>query len=80
VVTVILSDFSRSLPGSDHAPNLTATVIGNRVKQGTTGRVDGAVALPAGTAGIPGLWAYVAKVAGVSTEPFGPNPHPLVAT
>lgn len=78
VVTVIFSDFSRSLPGSDHAPNLTATVIGNKVKQGTTGKVTSAVALPAGTPGIPGFWAYVAKAAGVTAEPFGANPHPLV--
>ena len=28
VVTVIMGDFSRSLPGSNHQANLTATVIG----------------------------------------------------
>jgi uncharacterized protein (DUF1501 family) len=79
VVTVIFSEFSRSLPGSDHAANLTATVIGNRVKQGTTGRVDASVRLPAGTASIPGFWAYVGQAAGLATEPFGKNPHPLIA-
>jgi hypothetical protein len=34
-----MGDFSRSLPGSDDQPNLTATVIGKYVRVGTTGRV-----------------------------------------
>jgi hypothetical protein len=75
VVTVIMGEFSRSLPGSNHQPNLTATVIGKRVKLGTTGRVDSDVGLPAGTPGIEGFWAYLAAVLRAPGTPFGANPH-----
>jgi hypothetical protein len=78
VVTVIIGDFSRSLPGSNHQSNLTATVIGKYVKLGTTGRVDSDVGLPSGTPGIQGLWAYLAAVLGAADQPFGANPHNLV--
>ena len=74
VVTVILGDFARSLPGSDHQPNLTATVIGKYVRQGTTGRCDANVGLPQGTPSIGGLWAFVAAAARAPAA-FGANPH-----
>lgn len=80
VVTVIVGDFSRSLPGSNHQANLTATVIGKYVKLGTTGRVDSDVGLPNGTPGMNGLWAYLGAVLGASGQPFGANPHNLVLT
>lgn len=78
VVTVIMGDFSRSLPGSDHQANLTATVIGKYVKLGSTGRVNANVGLPAGTPGIQQFWAYLAAVLGAKDRPFGANPHDLV--
>jgi hypothetical protein len=78
VVTVIIGDFSRSLPGSDHQANLTATVIGRYVRLGTTGRVNNNVQLPAGTPGVQGLWAYLGAVLGAKSNPFGANPHDLV--
>jgi hypothetical protein len=78
VVTVILGDFARSLPGSDHQPNLSVTVIGKYCKLGSTGNVNANVGLPAGTPGIDGLWAYLAAVAGATGSPFGANPHDLV--
>jgi Protein of unknown function (DUF1501) len=78
VVTVIIGDFSRSLPGSNHQANLTATVIGKHVQLGTTGRVNADVGLPQGSPGIQGLWAYLSAVTGVTTNPFGTNPHGLV--
>jgi hypothetical protein len=77
VVTVILGDFARSLPNSDHQANLTVTVIGKNVKQGTTGRTNANVGLP-NAPGIDGLWAYLAAVLGVAGTPFGANPHALV--
>ena len=77
VVTVILGDFSRSLPGSNHQANLTATVIGKYVKLGTTGRVTSDVGLPSGSPGIQGLWAYLSAVLHTATKPFGANPHGL---
>jgi len=50
-ISVILhGDFARSLPGSDHAPALSALVIGPNVKVGTTGRVSADVTLPPASA------------------------------
>jgi hypothetical protein len=78
VITVIMGDFSRSLPGSNHQANMTATVIGKYVKLGTTGRVTADVGLPSGSPKIDELWAYLGAVAGASGSPFGANPHNLV--
>lgn len=78
VVTAIFGDFSRSLPGSDHQRNLTATVIGKYVKGGTTGRVAANVSLPSGTPSVGGFWSYLAAVARAPQNPFGANPHALV--
>jgi hypothetical protein len=75
VVVSIIGDFSRSLPGSDHQGNLTATVIGKNVRQGTTGHVDSNVGLPGGSPGITEYWAYLAAVCQCPSQPFGVNPH-----
>lgn len=75
VVTAIIGDFARSLPGSDHATALSATVIGKYVKVGTTGKVDASVRLPSGSPGPQQFWAYLADVLKVPTQPFGANPH-----
>lgn len=75
VNVVIMGDFSRSLPGSDHAAGVSATVIGKNVRVGTTGRVDGGVRLAAGTPQGLGLWAYLSRLTNVSYQPFGTNPH-----
>jgi len=78
IVVAIVGEFARSLPGSDHQPNMTGTVIGKYVKVGTTGRTDRGVGLPPGTPGIAQFWAYVAKALRVPGDPFGPNPHALL--
>jgi hypothetical protein len=78
VVVVIMGDFSRS-PANDHARNLTATVMGKYVKVGTTGRVNDRVQLQTGAPGPQQFWAYLAKALKVPTEPFGPDPHGLIA-
>ena len=78
VVVVLLGDFSRSLPGNDHQANLSISVMGKYVKVGTTGRVNSAVGLAAGTPSSEGMWAYLAAVAKAQGTPFGPNPHALV--
>ncbi|MFL5318500.1 MAG: DUF1501 domain-containing protein [Myxococcaceae bacterium] len=75
VVTAIIGDFARSLPGSDHATALSATVIGKYVKVGTTGRVSANVTLPSGSPGPQEFWAYLADILKVSSQPFGSNPH-----
>ena len=79
VVTLITGDFARSLPGSDHQGNLTTTVIGRHVQVGTTGRCAANVSLNPGTPRAAGLWAHLAQALRVPGQPFGPNPHGLVA-
>lgn len=71
----IFGDFARSLPGSDHAPSLSATVIGRRMKVGTTGRVSESVRLPDGAPGVLGFWSLLAEAVRAPVNPFGPNPH-----
>lgn len=78
VVFSITGEFARSLPGSDHQPNITNTVIGKYVKQGTTGRTDANVDLKAGTPSVPGWWAFMAAALKLPATPFGNNPHPLI--
>lgn len=75
VVVAILGEFARSLPGSDHASALSATVIGKYVRVGTTGKVNDRVQLPAGTPQAPGFWSYLGRVLNVAGTPFGANPH-----
>ncbi len=76
VTVAILGDFARSLPGSDHASCLAATVIGNRIKNGSTGNVDAQVGMTAAP-GPAGFWSLLATCGGVSAaaNPFGANPH-----
>lgn len=80
VTVVLMGDFARSLPGSNHQPNLTATVIGRNVKQGTTGRVNADVAVPANTPGIQGLWSLLQTLSGAAQKPFGNNLHPTLVS
>jgi uncharacterized protein (DUF1501 family) len=78
-ISVILhGDFARNLPSSDHAPALSALVIGPNVKVGTTGRVTPDVTLPGNPGASREMWAYLAALAKVPQSPFGTNPHGLV--
>jgi hypothetical protein len=79
VTVLIMGDFARSLPGSDHASAMSATVIGKYVKVGTTGKMAANVQLPAGTPSVPGLWSYLSTVLKVPGVPFGANAHPTIA-
>lgn len=81
VTVVILGDFARSTPGSDHAPVTVATVIGTNVKVGTTGKVSSTVGLPQGTPSVPGLWGYLAALskAQSAVSRFGGNPHQVIS-
>lgn len=77
ITVAIMGDFARSLPGSDHQPNMSVTVFGKHVAVGTTGKTDNKVGLPPSTPGMNGLWAYLAAVA-QSKNPFSiANPHGL---
>jgi hypothetical protein len=71
----IFGDFARSLPGSDHARCTSATLIGSRVRVGTTGKVNANVGLPTGSPNVAQFWALLSAAAGVPGTPFGANPH-----
>jgi hypothetical protein len=76
VVTVLVGEWSRTSPKSDHEPGGTATVIGKHVKTGTAGpqRADGS---PPENAPPPdGLWAYAAAALRLRDVGFGRNPNP----
>lgn len=75
VTIAILGDFARSLPGSDHARAISATVMGKRVRLGTDGRMSASVGLPTGSPGTAAFWSYLADLSRVATNPFGTDPH-----
>jgi Protein of unknown function (DUF1501) len=79
VVVVIMGDFARSLPGSDHATCMAATVIGKYVKVGTTGKMTANVGLAGGSPSTAGLWSYLAAAAKLpASNPLGANQHPSI--
>lgn len=78
VTLMVHGDFARDLPSSDHAPCLSALVIGTNVKVGTTGKVSAKVTLPESTGASKQMWSYLAECAKVAQNPFGVNPHQLV--
>jgi hypothetical protein len=76
VVTLLVGEFSRTSPDSDHEPGGTATFIGTKVKTGTAGpqRIDGS---PPPDAPPPeALWRYAAAALGLDAAGFGANPNP----
>jgi hypothetical protein len=77
VTTTIFGEFARSLPGSDHASVSSTTVIGPKVKVGTTGKVSQTVSLPENTGGIQQQWAMLANAVKAPANPFGADPHNL---
>ena len=83
VTTAIFGEFSRDPYLSDHARCLAAAVFGPHVKPGSTGRAlvrdNGKLVMPEGTPGIAQFWSLLAALGGSGTQPFGANPHQLVA-
>lgn len=77
VVTVLTGEFSRTLPGADHAKGGTATVIGKYVRTGSAGRQLPDGSPPEDAAPAEALWAYLAAALRIEgASPFGANPHP----
>jgi hypothetical protein len=79
VIVVMMGDFARSLPGSDHATCLAATVIGKYAKVGTTGKLTANVGLAGGSPAGAGLWSYLAALTKLpASNPLGANQHPSI--
>ena len=77
VVVLLTGEFSRTLPGADHAKGGTATVIGKYVRAGSAGRQLPDGSPPEDAAPPEALWAYLAAALRVQdASPFGANPHP----
>ena len=76
VVTVLVGEFSRTVPRSDHEPGGTATVVGKHVKTGTAGPQQPDGSPPPNAPAAEGLWAYTAAVLRLPSAPFGRNPNP----
>jgi len=76
VVTMLVGEWSRTNPKSDHQIGGTATVIGKYVKTGTAGPQNADGSPPANTPPPEALWAYAAAALGLAKTPFGRNPCP----
>src|SRR5262249_25637703 len=76
VVTMLVGEWSRTNPESDHEPGGTATVIGKYVKTGTAGPQNADGSPPASAPPPEALWAYAAAALRLDKTPFGRKPNP----
>jgi hypothetical protein len=78
VVVAISGELVR-LPNGDHGDGTVAMLFGKHVKRGRSHVVNSQARFAANTPGPKGFWAAVAAAVKVEGEPFGANPHPLIA-
>lgn len=76
VVTLLVGEFSRTIPKSDHEPGGTATVIGKYVKTGTAGPQNEDGSPPINAPPPESVWAYAGAALRINEAPFGRNPNP----
>lgn len=76
VVTLLVGEFSRTVPESDHEPGGTATVIGKYIRTGTAGPQNADGSPPLNAPPPEGLWAYTSAALRLNAAPFGRNPNP----
>jgi hypothetical protein len=79
VVVAISGEFVRETTGHGHGAGVVAAVFGKNVKQGLSYPVNGLARFAAGTPGSMGFWAGIAAACKVPGQPFGANPHALLA-
>jgi hypothetical protein len=78
VVVAVSGELVR-LPNGDHGDGTLAALFGKRVKKGVSFGVDTKSQFNPNTPPVKGFWAAVAAACGVAGQPFGPNPHALIA-
>lgn len=76
IVVMLVGEFSRTIPNSDHEPGGTATIIGKYVKTGTAGPQQADGAPPVNAPPPEALWAFLSSALHIDAAPFGHNPHP----
>jgi hypothetical protein len=76
VVILLVGEFSRTVPKSDHEPGGTATFVGRYVRTGTAGPQNPDGSPPLAAPPVDAVWAYAAAALRLDATPFGRNPHP----
>jgi hypothetical protein len=79
VVVAISGEFVRLLTGHGHGDGTVAALFGKNVKQGLSFPCNASARFSTSTPNQAGFWAAVAQACGVPGQPFGANPHPLIA-
>src|SRR5262249_32758016 len=78
-VVICLSGELVRLPSGDHGDGTVAVLFGKRVKQGISFGVDERSRFASNTPPPKAFWAAAAAACGVEGQPFGSNPHSLIA-
>jgi hypothetical protein len=79
VVVAISGEFVRETTGHGHGAGVVAAVFGKNVKQGLSFPVNNIAKFAPDTPTPKGFWAGIAAACRVQGQPFGANPHALLA-